>query len=727
MGMSGGGHDFVAKEFECTSVAWKALGTASSNLEPSSCRRAPRIGGLEGSELGVEGGLQRESRGRAILRRISTSRGGVVSKRIVRAVGGRLRVFKHKVLLVASDSSSLSSRLAVVLLSGKPQRVDRQWKGAARRQLSAVGARAKEEARARGRQALVGLRVMHGEFMKLSKRRLAIIKKRGRILVPHTESLLSKKARMLQVRIRVAGKAGLQRCGGVAGRAFSVVMRGGKSRRLPEGQNGTAQQLTDPAVQKLDVVASDPGRSMPGIPSTPPSLLQRYRLDCCPNNQQQSPSMETLAVPRVLDHCGTAGGRLYSEVSEKRPVQIGQETRRCQSRSVLSSRLFQPLLCHAAEAAGAAMDLSPSSRTEGRCARQAEGRQPAVEVSQAPGAADSKHDQMPAGAPQQQESNLSPRPVNRVETDDTLVCHSTSRNEFEQVLKTWQSKELQAVSQRRRGSTVAREHAQPHAQHPLQSNSKSREEPACSPVKKTPAADEQLAEQRSHGSREQSIAIPEAVQQDERPPPPDNFDMKEEEEPSEQSPTHPSPAGRQQTTDNKAIVGEEAPKEVASRRGSEATEREEPLCTEMNIEEEKAEKGVDQTDIVNADEESQLYTVLSMLPTKWEVFGLLLGALFVYVLIFLCTRKAPQAILLLFCCLFGLRIRLGGSGSKDGGSYTALWLLLLQLLVITALCIVSLAKKAQNMNEFTTQLEENKLYTADIRISKPSERFVFGL
>ncbi|CDJ41086.1 hypothetical protein, conserved [Eimeria tenella] len=112
---------------------------------------------------------------------------------------------------------------------------------------------------------------------------------------------------------------------------------------------------------------------------------------------------------------------------------------------------------------------------------------------------------------------------------------------------------------------------------------------------------------------------------------------------------------------------------------------------------------------------------VEVLPTKWEIFTLFLGSLFIYVLIFLCTRGVPHAILLLFCCLFGLRIRIGGSGSSSGGSYTALWLLVLQLLVLVAMCIISLVKQTANAEELLKQLENNRLYEADVRISKFSE------
>ncbi|CDJ60880.1 hypothetical protein, conserved [Eimeria maxima] len=113
-----------------------------------------------------------------------------------------------------------------------------------------------------------------------------------------------------------------------------------------------------------------------------------------------------------------------------------------------------------------------------------------------------------------------------------------------------------------------------------------------------------------------------------------------------------------------------------------------------------------------------LYSLIDSLPTKWEAFALFLGALFTYVLVFVCTRGLPQALLLLFCCFFGLRIRFGGSSSSSGGSYTALWLLLLQLLVLVSLCCVSIAKQAANEQQLLMQLEESKLYTADIRISE---------
>ncbi|CDJ69982.1 hypothetical protein, conserved [Eimeria necatrix] len=114
-------------------------------------------------------------------------------------------------------------------------------------------------------------------------------------------------------------------------------------------------------------------------------------------------------------------------------------------------------------------------------------------------------------------------------------------------------------------------------------------------------------------------------------------------------------------------------------------------------------------------------SLVEVLPTKWEIFTLFLGSLFIYVLIFLCTREVSHAILLLFCCLFGLRIRMEGSGSSSGGSYTALWLLVLQLLVLVAMCIISLVKQTANAGELLKQLENNRLYEADIRISKFSE------
>ncbi|XP_026189638.1 uncharacterized protein LOC34617981 [Cyclospora cayetanensis] len=500
---------------------------------------------------------------------------------------------------------------------------------------------------------------------------------------------------------------------------------------------------------------STPQGHFAAVPSTPPPSQGSRACDGTVR-QWKTMSAQSSAFPvHLADPCSQSAVSGTSRGESRRsctpPCQEGPPECLQRARNAL---LFQALSAHAAETADASPEMTAPPNNAERPESQNGLNSPPAEGLQATGDKEGE---------------------SSGELENPDLCKANSCNEFEQVLKTWQSKELHVMARKRRGFYSASSAQDPS--HPAAAQADSTEANVAAILASSECvvggtdAMKDPAEDTANASGETHVREAPMAEQAEAPTPLASSPLSEPAQaviatsPPAETRAAGTPADASLPAD--AIVHARTPPTLLHTANESLSELKPAIPSDpANLEsadeketglwlgmEGACEHGDDEASSSNtsalagvaglaregeefgkgkgeeggrelykkttiAKQEHRQFASSAMLPTKWEVFALFLGALFTYVLVLLCTRGVPHAILLLFCCLFGLRIRAKGSGSTSGGSYTALWLLLLQLMLIAALCIVSLIKEVANTNQMLRQINDNTLYAADIRITQ---------